>query len=253
MATAREVRKAIILAAGEGIRLRPLTLETPKVLLPVKGIPLICHTLAWLKGHGISEVAINFYHLGEKIKGFLCDGSRFGTEIVYFEEEQLLGTAGGVKRMANGFRNTFVVVYGDVLTNLDLAAMAQFHVRVGAMATIAVQKVQNVTGKGIVRLGEEGRIHSFVEKPTLGSKSARLINAGVYLLEPGILKHIQPGFSDFGVDVFPRLLEGGFPVYAWELRPWEYLIDIGTPEAYQQANEDMARGEIDVAPGCVSR
>jgi len=253
MATAREAKKAIILAAGEGIRLRPLTLETPKVLLPVQGLPLICHTLAWLRSHGISQVAINLCHLGDKIMDFLGDGSRFGMEIVYFEEEQLLGTAGGVKRMAGGFRETFVVVYGDVLTNLDLAAMVQFHARVGAMATIAVQKVQDATGKGVVRLGEEERIHSFIEKPTLGSKSACLINAGVYVLELGILRHIQPGFSDFGVDVFPRLLGGGFPVYGWELRPWEYLIDIGTPEAYQQANEDMARGGGDVAPGRVSR
>ena len=253
MGTASEVTKAIILAAGEGIRLRPFTLETPKVLLPVNGIPLICHTLAWLKSHDISQVAINLYHLGEKIADFLGDGSRFGMEIGYSEEEQLLGTAGGVKRMADGFRETFVVVYGDDLTNLDLAAMAQFHARVGAMATIAVQKVQDATGKGVVRLGEEGRIHSFVEKPTLGSKSACLINAGVYVLEPGILKHIRPGFSDFGVDVFPRLLEGGLPVYGWELRPWEYFIDIGAPEAYQQANEDMARGGVDVAPGRVPR
>ena len=121
------------------------------------------------------------------------------------------------------------------------------------MATIAVQKVQDATGKGVVRLDEDGRIHSFVEKPTLGSKTACLINTGVYVLEPGILKHIQPGFSEFGLDVFPRLLEGGFPVYGWRLRPWEYLVDIGTPEAYQQANEDMTGGGVDLASGRVSR
>jgi len=253
MATAHEVKKAIILAAGEGIRLRPLTLENPKVLLPVEGVPLICHTLTWLRSHGISQVAINLYHLGQKIRDFLGDGSRFGMKIVYSEEEKPLGTAGGVKRMADGFRGTFVVVYGDVLTNLDLGAMVQFHARAGGIATIAVQEVQDATGKGVARLGEEGRIQSFVEKPTSSSKSQCLINTGVYLLEPAIMEHIQPGFSDFGVDVFPRLLAGGVPVYGWRLRPWEYLIDIGTPEAYRQANEDMARGEVKIAPSGVPR
>jgi histidinol-phosphate phosphatase family protein len=236
------VTKAMILAAGEGTRLRPLTLETPKVLLPVRGVPLICHTLTWLKGHGISQVGVNLYHLGEKIRDFLSDASDSGMEITYSEEEELLGTAGGVKRMADGFRETFVVVYGDVLTNLDLTAMVSFHARAGAIATIAVQELEDATGKGVVRLDEGGRVCSFVEKPTLGASTRALTSVGVYVLEPEILEHIQPGCSDFGIDVFPALLERGVPVHGWALRPWEHLIDIGTPEAYQQANEDMARG-----------
>jgi mannose-1-phosphate guanylyltransferase len=253
MAMAGKARKAFILAAGEGTRLRSLTQETPKVLLPVGGVPLICHTLAWLKGQGISQAVMNLHHLGEKIKDLLRDGSRFGIEIVYSEEEELLGTAGGVKRMADGLEGTFVVVYGDVLTALDLKAMVESHINAGAMATIAAQEVDDGTGKGVVRLDEDGRIHSFVEKPKLGPKARCLVNAGVYVLEPAILEYVRPGFSDFGVDVFPRLLREKVPVYGWLLRPSEYLIDIGTPEAYQQANEDMARGKVNVAPSSVPR
>lgn len=250
---ANEVKKAMILAAGEGTRLWPLTLETPKVLLPVGGAPLICHTLTWLRTHGISRAAINLHHLGDKIRDFLGDGSRFGMGIVYSQEEELLGTAGSVKRMADGLSETFVVVYGDVLTDLDLGAMGQFHTKMRARATIAVQQVEDAMGKGVVHMEGGDRICSFLEKPALGPKSGCLINTGVYLLEPEILDHIQSGFSDFGVDVFPRLLEGGVPVYGWRLRPWEYLIDIGAPEAYQQANEDIARGEVNAAPGRVPR
>lgn len=243
----------MILAAGEGTRLQPSTLETPKVLLPVGGAPLICHTLTWLGTHGISQAAINLHHLGDKIRDFLGDGSGLGMEIVYSREGELLGTAGGVKRMADGLRETFVVIYGDVLTDLDLGAMVQFHAKVGAIATIAVQQVEDAAGKGVARLDGEGRLHSFVEKPTSSPRSRCLINTGVYVLEPEILEYIQPGCSDFGVDVFPALAERGVRLYGWRLRPWEYLIDIGTLGAYRQANEDMAKGRVNVAPGCVPR
>jgi len=146
----------MILAAGEGTRLRPLTLETPKVLLPVGGRPLIEHTLAWLRSHGIREIAINLYHLGDKIKDFLGDGSHFGVKISYSEEEKLLGTAGGAKRMAHLLLpnpqspipspqsptpSPFVVIYGDVLTNFNLTAMLQFHREKSALATLALFRV----------------------------------------------------------------------------------------------------------------
>jgi NDP-sugar pyrophosphorylase family protein len=250
---ANEVRKAMILAAGEGTRLRPSTLGTPKVLLPVGGAPLIWHTLTWLRMHGVSQAAINLHHLGDKIRGLLGDGYGLGVEISYSGEEELLGTAGGVKRMADGWREPFFVIYGDVLTDLDLGAMVQFHARVGAMATIAVQLVEDATGKGVARVDREGRICSFVEKPTSSPRSRCLINTGVYVLEPEILEYIQPGCSDFGIDMFPALVERALPIYAWRLRPWEYLIDIGTREAYERANEDMAKGKVNVAPSCVPR
>ena len=105
--------------------------------------------------------------------------------------------------------------------------------------------------KGLAHVDGEGRLISFTEKPALLHCSRCLVNTGIYLLEPEALQHVKPGFSDFGIDVFPRLLEQGAPVYGWRLRPWEYLIDIGTPEAYQQANERMARGKVNVAAGSV--
>jgi NDP-sugar pyrophosphorylase family protein len=144
-------------------------------------------------------------------------------------------------------------VYGDVLTDLDLGSMVRFHAGVGAMATIAVQLVEDVAGKGVVRVDGGGRIHSFVEKPTSSPRSRCLINTGVYVLEPEMLAYIQPGYSDFGIDVFPALVERALPIYAWRLRPWEYLIDIGTREAYERANEDVAKGKVSVAPSCVPR
>ena len=253
MATASRTTKAMILAAGEGTRLRPLTLETPKVLLPVDGVPLACHILTWLSRHGISQVAINLHHRGDRIKDILGNGSDLGVEIGYSEEQELLGTAGGVKRLAHWFEGTFAVVYGDVLTDMDLRAMAQFHVQVGAMATVAVQQVEDATGKGAVCIDGQDRICSFVEKPTVRPGPDCLFNTGIYLLEPEILQHIEFGCSDFGTDVFPKLLRHGVPVYGWRLRPWEYLIDIGTPQAYRQANLDMAEGEVNVAPSCVPR
>ena len=127
MAISSSIMRAMILAAGEGTRLRPLTLKIPKVLLPVGEAPLIEHTLSWINNYGISEVAINLYHLGEKIKDFLGDGSRLEMSITYSPEENLLETAGGVKRMEPFFTDTFVVVYGDVLTSFDLDDMVSFH------------------------------------------------------------------------------------------------------------------------------
>ena len=251
MAPSVDVTRAMILAAGEGTRLRPLTRETPKVLLTVGGVPLVYHTLAWLRRHGICDVAINLCHLADEVKDNLGDGSSLGISIIYCEEERLLGTAGGVKRMEGWFSETFAVVYGDVLTDMDLSAMIQFHADIGASATIALQEVEDAAGKGVVRTEEQGRIRSFVEKPALGAEPGCLINAGIYLLEPEILEHVEPGFSDFGTDVFPRLLDRGVRMYGWRLRPWEYLVDIGTPEAYQQANDDMGRGKVNVAPGRV--
>ncbi len=155
----------MLLAAGEGTRLKPLTLETPKVLLPIGGQPLIEYQLSWLKHHGISELAINLYHLSGRIKKFLGDGSRFGVKISYSTEEKLLGTAGGVKKMEHFFNDTFVVFYGDVLTNFDLQAMIQLHQAKKALATLAIFKAPTPTEVGIVEMSPEGRILSFVEKP----------------------------------------------------------------------------------------
>ena len=243
---------ALTLAAGEGTRLRPLTLEVPKVLLPIAGVPLICYTLAWLKRHGISGVVINLHHLGEKIREFLGDGSRFGLEIVYSPEEILLGTAGGVKKMErllaaksqSPAANLFVVAYGDVLTDLDLSAMVSFHRAKKALATLALFQAANPREVGVVNLNKEDMVVSFTEKPEYPISNPQppptLANGGIYILQREFLDYIPgQGFVDFACDIFPKLIELGLPIYGYRLQPGDYLIDIGSPEKYRKANEDV--------------
>ena len=151
-ARANEVHQAMVLAAGEGTRLRPLTLHTPKVLLPVgNNRPLIVYILSWLKFHGIDEVTINLHYLGDKIKAFLDDGSRYKIKVSYSPEPAILGTAGGVKRLENFFDGTFVVVYGDILTDFNLKDMILFHRRKKAIATLAIVKVSMLKMSGLLR------------------------------------------------------------------------------------------------------
>ena len=218
--------KAMILAAGEGTRLKPHTLRTPKVLLPIGGTPLIEYTLGWLKSYGISQVAINLYHLGEKIRDFLGDGSHLGMNIFYSPEETLLGTAGGVKKMQDFFSNTFVVVYGDVLTNFDLGAMVKFHRVRNPLATIAILKML---------------------KPARSSEASSFGNGAVYVLEKRILDHVPSGeFSDFACDIFPKLIKCNHPIYGYALKADDYLIDIGTLDRYRKANDDVKAGKVEL-------
>lgn len=237
--------KAMILAAGEGTRLRPLTLEIPKVLFTIGGRPLIQHQLAWLRSHGIREVAINLHHLGEKIKEFVGNGSRYDMKICYSPEDTLLGTSGGVKRMEQFFDGTFVVVYGDVLTNLDLSNMVDFHQEEDAVATLAIFEAANPWEVGVVEMDGKGRIQGFEEKPQSRVPSAQsrvLASGGVYVLEKQVLGYIpSQGFSDFAYDVFPKLIEFGLGVYGYVLRPEDYLLDIGTWDRYRRANEDVGK------------
>jgi len=232
--------KAMILAAGEGTRLKPLTLKTPKVLLPISGVPLIERTLNWLKSHGIMEVAINLHYQGEKIKEFLGDGLRLGMKIVYSPEEVLMGTAGGVKGMERFFDDTFIVVYGDVLADFDLSAMIRFHQVKKSVATLILFKMPDHSQAGIVEVDDNGKILNFVEKPRLGYKAQDMGNGGVYILEKAIFDYIpREGISDFGYDIFPRMIELSLPIYGYELSTNEYLIDIGTANNYAKANSGM--------------
>jgi len=245
MDTSAEVTKAMILAAGEGTRLRPLTLKTPKVLLPVGGIPLICHILNWLRRHGITQIAMNLHHLGDRIREFLGDGSRFAVRVIYSPEETLLGTAGGVRRMEGFFDETFVVVYGDVLADLDLRRVIGFHRDKNAVATLAAVEMSDPQGVGVMRVREDSRVIDFAEKPSTGAPRGNLVNGGIYVLEREVLEWIpRQGYCDFAYDVFPHLLDAGLPVCAYVLGSQDYLIDIGTPDKYRQANEDIDRIQL---------
>ena len=241
------IEKAMILAAGEGVRLRPLTSETPKSLLAVGNTPIIMHQLRWLKSYGIRKVAINLYHQCDKIRLELGDGEDFGMDIYYSPEEALLGTAGGVKRMESFFITTFYVIYGDTISDVNLSSMAEFHRLKQAAMTIALFETANTWETGVCEINEDGRLISFTEKPTKGEEHSNLSNGGIYILEPEILKYIPGGnTSDFGYDILPRLIEENIPVHGYLLGPDAYLIDIGTIEKYNQANIDIYAGKVKI-------
>ena len=232
--------KAMILAAGEGTRLRPLTDTCPKPMLPIHGKPLLAHTLVWLRRYGVDEVAINLHHLPQAITDHFGDGSDFGVAITYSYEPELLGTAGAVKRLGDYFDGTFFVVYGDVLTDLDLMAMYGCHRARRSVATLALHRVADPSGKGVVAVDDEYNIQRFVEKPAPGEVFSDLVNSGVYVLEPVVLDYIPEGkASDFGRDVFPKMLADGARLGGCLLAEGTRLVDIGTMEAYDRACRDL--------------
>jgi mannose-1-phosphate guanylyltransferase len=230
--------KAMILAAGEGTRMRPLTAEVPKPMLPVAGRPALEYTVGWLKHHGIREIVINLHYHPEAVIRHFGDGSAFGVSIEYSIEDRILGTAGGTKRRENSFGQSFVVIYGDVLTDLDLAVLAGFHsTRPRAVhLTMSLYRVPDPERCGVARLGEDGRITDFVEKPPAGQTPSNLASAGVLVLDPEILHSVpEDRFYDFGHDLIPELLRTGIPLYGWPLPEDAYLVDFGTPDNYQRA------------------
>jgi NDP-sugar pyrophosphorylase family protein len=232
--------KALILAAGEGTRLRPFTLTCPKPMLPVGGAPLLAHLFRWLRGQGVTEVAINLHHLPEVLTDYVGDGSRFGVVVTYSREDPILGSAGAAKKLEWYFDSTFLVVYGDMLLDVDLAPLIGLHERSRAELTTGLMYTADPASKGIAQLDAAGRIVRFVEKPKPGEIEGNLAAAGVYLVEPSVLGMVPPGvYCDFGHDLVPRLLAEGVVVYGRLLEG--YLLDIGTPESYRDAQEDVHR------------
>lgn len=233
--------KALILAAGKGTRLKDLTRNCPKPMLPVQGKPLLERIVCWLQRHGITQIAMNLHHCPDAITDHFGDGQRLGVEIVYSYEATLLGTAGAAKRLAPFLDEPFVVVYGDVFTNLNLTrlmAAHQHHRRLESrdtIATLSLYPVPNPTECGLVELDEAGRVTRFVEKPPPDQVFTDLANAGVMVCEPEILRFIPKETSfDFGHNVFPALLTAGKTLWGQAISRDEYLIDIGTPRAYQR-------------------
>lgn len=240
--------KALILAAGEGTRLRPLTLDRPKPMVPIAGRPLLEHTVAWLRRFGVREIAINLHYHPEAIVGYFGDGAAFGVRITYSHEDRLLGTAGAARKLADFLAGgPFLVVYGDVLTDLDLGQLWRFHrerairdPRTGA--TLSLYHMPNPTEVGLVGMDDDGRINRFVEKPRPEEVFTDLANAGVLVVEPTVISHIPPDmFYDFGRDLFPKLLAAGVSLYGWVIPEGTFLLDIGTPEKYAQAQREWPR------------
>ncbi len=234
--------KAFILAAGAGTRLRPLTYECPKPMIPLLNKPVIEHTLNNLKKHNIDSVVMNLHTLPEMITDYFGNGKKFGLDIKYSLEETLLGTAGGLKKCQKFFDSTFVVMSGDGLSNVDLTSVIAFHKKKKSLATMVLKKIETKFAYGITLTEKSGKIVKFVEKPTWGSVFSDTVNTGIYVFEPEIFKYIPDTFYDFGKDLWPRLLKLKKPIYAYLMNG--YWTDIGNIDEYKQGVKDALFNKI---------
>ncbi len=225
------------MAGGEGTRLRPLTSNQPKPMVPIVGKPCMEHILELLRSHGFEEVIITLAFLPQAIRGYFGDGEGLGLQIEYSVEESPLGTAGSVRRASRHLDETFLVISGDALCDVDLGDLVRFHQEKNAAVTIGLKSVDNPLEFGIVVTDEEGRVERFLEKPSWGQVFSDTINTGIYVLEPEVLKHIPArGPFDFSKELFPLLLEMGRPIYGQVMEG--YWQDIGNLDQYLQANFD---------------
>lgn len=231
--------KVLILTAGEGTRLRPLTNDRPKPMLPVAGQPLLAITISRLREAGITDIAINLHYHPEAITQYFGNGRAFDVSITYSYEPVVLGTAGAARKLDGYLDETFLVIYGDVLARLDYQRLIEFHRSRRAAVTLSLYHVANPTQVGLVGIDGQNRITRFVEKPKQEDVFTDLANAGILVCEPSILSHVPRGtFFDFGHDLLPLLLDLGLPLYGLPLAGDEYLIDIGTVENYERAQRE---------------
>jgi mannose-1-phosphate guanylyltransferase/phosphomannomutase len=237
--------KAVIMAGGEGTRLRPLTSNAPKPMMPIANAPMMEHIVALLREHGFDDIVVTVAFMANHIRNYFGDGSELGVRMVYATEETPLGTAGSVRNARDELDERFLVISGDVLTDIDLGAIARFHDDRGALATIGLTPVENPLEFGIVITREDGTIERFLEKPTWGQVFSDTINTGIFVLEPEIFDYIEADRSvDFSADVFPRLLEDGKPLYGAVVEG--YWEDVGTLEAYVRVHKDVLDGRVEV-------
>jgi mannose-1-phosphate guanylyltransferase/phosphomannomutase len=243
--------RAVVMAGGEGTRLRPLTSNQPKPMVSICGKPCIEHIVELVHRYGIDDVVITLAFMPQVIRGYLGDGSALGVRIEYAVEEQPLGTAGSVRNAIHLLDETFVVISGDALCDFDLSEIVAFHRERGALATIALKSVDNPLEFGVVIVDDEGRIERFLEKPSWGQVFSDTINTGVYVIEPELLERIPEGEPyDFSKQLFPDLLAEGAPLYGYVVPENRYWQDIGTIEQYRQANQDVLDGLVGVdVPG----
>ncbi|MSU55011.1 MAG: nucleotidyltransferase family protein [Candidatus Taylorbacteria bacterium] len=235
--------KAVILCAGLGTRLLPLTKDIPKVMVEIGGKPLLQHHIEWLAKEGIREIGINLFYLPEVVPSYFGNGSKFGVNIHYSHQSTLSETASGFKRFekfADGER--CVVIYGDNIFQLDLKDLELFHEKKGGIATITLREWENPTAKGIVEMDNNYRILKFKEKPKAEEVTTNLGNAGVYIFESKLFDYIPTDKDyDFGKDIFPKLLEENQNLYGYRLHG--YHLDIGTLEMLEKARKDFNQYE----------
>jgi mannose-1-phosphate guanylyltransferase len=238
--------KAMVMAAGLGTRLRPLTYEVPKPMVPVVNRPVLQHILELLPRQGFREVIANLHWFPETIRERFGDGSSLGVDLTYSYEEELLGTAGGVRNVAEFFgSDPFLVMAGDALTDVDLVALRAAHESKGGMATLAVRRVPNVSEFGVVIACSDGRVQGFQEKPDPAEALSDLANCMIYVLEPEVFDYFPDKLAvDFALDVFPALLEHDVPFHVHPIEA--YWNDVGSLPDYLAGNLDALEGTVEV-------
>lgn len=235
--------KAVLMAGGEGSRLRPLTVTRPKPMIPLVNKSIMAHVLDMLKTHGITEVIVTVRYMAASIQDFFEDGRALGMKLTYAVEEFPLGTAGSVRNAADLLDDTFLVISGDALTDFDLGALIRRHRQSDALATIALTHVHNPLDYGVIVGDENGRITQFLEKPSWGEVISDTVNTGIYVLEPEVLEHIPPQQAyDFATELFPSLLEEGAKLYGHVVDG--YWCDVGNFDEYHRAIADTLYGKI---------
>ena len=237
--------KAVIMAGGEGSRLRPLTIRRPKPMVPVVDRPAIVHIIELLKKHGITEVVITLQYLATVIQEYLGDGTQYGIKIHYTVEESPLGTAGSVRQGIEWLDDTFMVISGDALTDFDLSAAVKYHKQKKAMATLVLKRMPNPLEYGVVIIEDDGRVRQFQEKPSWGEVFSDTVNTGIYILEPKLFDYYEAGqVFDFSNNLFPILLEKGDPMYGYVADG--YWCDVGSIPDYMTASADYLEGQVSV-------
>ena len=235
--------QALILVGGEATRLRPLTCNMPKAMVPVLNIPFLEHMIRYLGRHGVNDIVLAQGHLPKSMDNYFQDGSRFGVKLTYSLESKPMGTGGAIKNAEQFLDDTFFVFNGDIFTDLDLTAMLQFHRERGASAAISLTPVEDPTAYGVIETTSSGRVKRFLEKPNRDQVTTNMINAGTLILKKEFLKLIPPDINySYERQLFPQLLEMGEPIYGFPSSA--YWIDIGKPETYLQLHRDLLGGKV---------
>ncbi|MBV8952956.1 MAG: NDP-sugar synthase [Solirubrobacterales bacterium] len=234
--------QALILAGGEGTRLRPLTSTMPKPVVPLVDRPFVAYMLEWLRGHGVDDVVLSCGFMAEAVRSVLGDGAGLGIKLTYLEEPEPLGTGGAVRFAEHLLAERFFVLNGDVLTDIDLTAQLEQHERTGARATLALTSVEDPSAYGLVRREADFSVREFVEKPGAEQIDTNLVNAGAYILEREVLAEMAPAGTNISIEreLFPALVRRG--LFGYEAAG--YWLDIGTPERYLQGTFDILEGNV---------
>src|SRR6266702_2110416 len=239
--------QAVVMAGGEGSRLRPLTINRPKPMVPIVDKPCLGHIFDLLKRHSITDAFVTLQYLASVIQDSYGDGGGIGMRLRYSVEETPLGTGGSVRQIVPDLDGTFLVISGDALTDIDLSKVIAFHRERNAAVTLTLVHVPNPLEYGVVITGEDGRITKFLEKPSWGEVFSDTINTGIYVIEPRVLSRYEVGQAfDFSKDQFPQLLPAGEPLYGYIASG--YWTDVGSIPEYARASADLLQGRLTAAP-----